>query len=474
MIPTSRSLLICCLIFAAFPAVGGIRLLAAEDDQKASTRVSYYKEIRPIFQRSCQGCHQPAKASGKFVITSYAAIRQGGGSEEPVVVPGNPQESLLFQEITPQDGEPPSMPKGKDPLSTASIERIRRWIAQGAKDDTPKSANAPLVTMENPPRYRSPPVLTSIDYSPDGTLLAVSGYHEVLLHESDGSGLVARLVGLSERIESAVFSLDGKYLAVAGGSPGRTGEVQIWDVAKRKLRLSVPVTHDTVYGASWSRDGKLIAFGCSDNTLRAIDAKTGKQVMYQGAHSDWVLDTAFSVDNSHLVSVSRDRSLKLVEVKTERFVDNITSITPGALLGGLIAVDCHPERDELLVGGADGAPKIYRMHREKKRELGDDFNLLRKFDSMPGRIFDAEFNRDGTRIAVGSSFNGTGEVRVYAYEEKDSKMLWKLEIPAPVYAVTFSPDGKTVAAGGFDGTVRLISVEGGKQIKRFLPIPLQL
>ena len=65
--------------------------------------------------------------------------------------------------------------------------------------------------------------------------------------------------------------------------------------------------------------------------MRAVDTKTGKQVFYQGAHSDWALDTVFSIDDSHLVSVSRDRTAKLTEVKTERFVDNITSFSPGAL-----------------------------------------------------------------------------------------------------------------------------------------------
>ncbi len=58
-------------------------------------------------------------------------------------------------------------------------------------------------------------------------------------------------------------------------------------------------------------------------------------MLYQGAHSDWVLDTVFSKDGTYLISVSRDRSMKLVEVATQRFVDNITSITPGALKGGL-------------------------------------------------------------------------------------------------------------------------------------------
>src|SRR5258708_18235778 len=146
----------------------------------------------------------------------------------------------------------------------------------------------------------------------------------------DGTGLVGRLVGMSERIESVAFSPDGKWLAATGGDPSRFGELQIWDVAKRSLKLSVPITFDTVFGVSWSPDGSKLAFGCADNTLRAVDAQTGKQVLFQGAHGDWVLDTVFSVDGSHLISVSRDRSMKLTEVGTQRFVDNITSITPGA------------------------------------------------------------------------------------------------------------------------------------------------
>ena len=101
-------------------------------------------------------------------------------------------------------------------------------------------------TADNPPVYTRPPVITSLDYAPNGKLLAISGFHEVLLHHADGSGLVARLVGLSERIESVRFSPDGKLLAVTGGLPARMGEVQIWDVEKKKLNLSVPVTYDTV------------------------------------------------------------------------------------------------------------------------------------------------------------------------------------------------------------------------------------
>ena len=205
------------------------------------------------------------------------------------------------------------------------------------------------------------------------------GFHEVLLWKADGSELVGRLVGLSERVESLAFSPDGKKLAVTGGRPARMGEVQVWDVAKRKLALSVPVTYDTVYGVSWSPDGTKIAFGCADNTVRAIDAKTGEQVLFSGSHNDWALDTVFSADGSHLMSVGRDMAAKLTEVATQRFVDNITSITPGALKGGLSAVARHPKRDEIVIGGSDGEPKLYRVFRQTVRVIGDDSNLIREF-----------------------------------------------------------------------------------------------
>jgi WD40 repeat protein/mono/diheme cytochrome c family protein len=447
----------------------GSLAFAADAPPEPPAKVSYFREIRTIFQDRCQGCHQPAKKGGNFLMTSVADMQKGGDSGEPAFKAGKPFESFLMTQVMALDGKRPTMPKDGEPLHKLQLDLIAKWISEGAVDDTPPSTQA-KVDMDHPPIYAGAPVVTSLDYSPDNTLLAVSGYHEVLIHKADGSGLVSRLVGLSERIESAVFSPDGKLLAVTGGSPGRFGEVQIWDVAAKQLKLSVLVTFDTVYGASWSSDGKKVAFGCADNTVRAIDAATGKQVLYQGAHSDWVLDTIFSTDDSHLISVSRDRSTKLTEVATERFVDNITSITPGALKGGLITVDRHPKKDQILIGGADGVPKIYQTYRTQDRKIGDDFNLIRSFGGLPGRIFDAAYNGDGTRIVVGSSNDGTGEVRVY--NEADGKLISTFaEQKTAVYAVAYRNDGKQVAVGGFDGTVRLFDPETGKLIKEFVPVP---
>src|SRR4029077_5404544 len=102
-----------------------------------------------------------------------------------------------------------------------------------------------------------------------------------------------------------------------------------WDVARRELALSVPVTYDTVYGVSWSPDGTKIAFGCTDNTVRAIDAKTGEQVLFMGSHNDWVLNTVFSADGSHLISLGRDMAAKLTEASHPRVHTKHTPNTPG-------------------------------------------------------------------------------------------------------------------------------------------------
>ena len=396
-------------------------LLAADEPQKdkagagSSLKVSYDKQIRPIFQAQCQGCHQPAKAGGGYVMTAFDRLLKGGESDDRAIVPGKPAESHLIEQITPDKDGKAEMPQNKPPLSAGEIELITRWIAQGASDDTPRNAQA-RYDMDHPPEYTRLPVIPALAFSPDGSLLAVAGFHEVLLWKADGSELVGRLVGLSERVESLAFSPDGKKLAVTGGRPARMGEVQVWDVAKRKLALSVPVTYDTVYGVSWSPDGTKIAFGCADNTVRAIDAKTGEQVLFSGSHNDWALDTVFSADGSHLMSVGRDMAAKLTEVATQRFVDNITSITPGALKGGLEcrrpAPQARRDRDRRLGRRAQALSGVSSDGPRDRRRL----QLDPRVPPLPGRIYSVAISNDGKRIAAGSSLDGKGEVSVYGYE----------------------------------------------------------
>lgn len=466
------------------------------DDAKPVTAISYDKQIRPILQAHCQGCHQPAKAKSAYVMTSFQQLLKGGESGDAAIVPHHPEKSRLMGDITPVNGKAKMPPDGRAPLSDSEVDLIKRWIAEGAKNDA-TLLHKPY-SIDNPPVYTRPPVVSAIDYSPDGKYLAVAGFNEVLLYSADMTKLEARLIGLAERIQSLRFSPNSEYLAVAGGLPARQGEVQVWKMADKKLVLSASFGYDTLYGVSWSPDGSKIAFGCADNNVRAIDAKTGQQVLQQGSHSDWPLDTAFNPKGTHVVSVSRDMTVKLTEVATQRFIDNVTSITPGALRGGVNSVVSHPTRDEIVVGGADGKPKVYRIFRNVDRKIGDDSNLIRALPGMPGRVNAVAISRDGKRIAAVSSLDMVGTLQIYA-NESDTDMPEELKkIMAKVaktqtaaekkkiddfraegvkliaqattdksalFTVAFHPDGKSVAVTGADGQLRLYETNTGKILK---------
>ncbi len=495
------------LLLQAFaPLTTTAVLMGADLARAAEVPVSFYKEVRPVFEAACHGCHQPAKAKGDYIMTEFAQLI-AGADQTAAVVPGNPEASPLVKLITPAANGEAEMPQKQPALHPLQIALVRRWIAEGARDDTPPDAGIKY-SAAKPPVYGAPPVVNSLDWSPDGKWIAVAGHHEVLLHGADGTGVAARLIGMSERIESVAFSPDGQWLAVAAGNPGRRGEIQIWETGSHRLKLSYPVTFDTVYGVSWSPDGRFLAFGCGDhgdNSVRALEVSTAREILSNSAHGDWALGTAWSVDGTFLVSAGRDMAAKLTEVASQRFIDNITSITPGALRGGLHALARHPGRDEALVGGADGIPQIYRLQRLTKRVIGDNANLIRRYPALPGRLFGLAWRPDGKAFAAVASNGSNGLMRTMAaeydpalpedikaivekvadsqspderkkledYVTADTKILTELSFPDDrLFAVDWNPDGSRLAVAGSKGTVHLLDAATGAKIHSFPVAPV--
>jgi WD40 repeat protein len=109
------------------------------------------------------------------------------------------------------------------------------------------------------------------------------------------------------------------------------------------------------------------------------------------------------------------------------------------------------------------------MHREQKREIGDDANKIREYEKMPGRIATVAFNNDGTKFASVSSLDGKGEVRVYDVTS-GAKIVCE-KVTGPVYAVAWHPAGKLIASAGFDGVVWLHDPSSGKLVSSFVVLP---
>lgn len=88
--------------------------------------VSFALDIQPILTQDCIICHGGA---GGLSVDTYAGLMAGGNSG-PVVVAGDPDQSLLIRRL--EGTLPPTMPLNAPPLTAPEIDRAKQWILEGA------------------------------------------------------------------------------------------------------------------------------------------------------------------------------------------------------------------------------------------------------------------------------------------------------------------------------------------------------
>lgn len=400
------------------------------------------------------------KAKGGLDLTTHAAALKGG-KHGPDIRPRDPKGSRLIEEIS---GTEPAMPEEGDPLTSSEVALVTRWIAEGALDDTPEGGI--VHRLSSPPEYRALPAIAALAWSPDGKILAVAGWHEVVLHQGNGAGISARLLGDSPRIEALAFSPDGAELAVAGGAPSDYGEVQIWSLDSRALARSIRTTGDTVFGVSWSPEGRRVAIGCTDKMVRVFTVADGVEIMKCDNHIDWVFGTAWSHDGAKLVTASRDRALKLIDVSTGRLIDDVNRQGDP-----LVSLARHPREDLVVCGTEKGEARVYRMEpRGGRLAEGDDKEngFLRSLERLPGALQALAWSGDGALIAAGSA---GGEVRIFNAADGRRKTVPKWTW-GPVFALSFQPSSQVLAVAGYDGKVRLFDANNGNMLREFDSVPL--
>lgn len=101
-----------------------------------SAAIDFDRDIRPILERSCTGCHSGEKAKGSFHLSTRDTALKGGQSGEAAIIPGKPDASMLLRFVQDQTEDlemPPLDKRAKYPaLTKDEIEKLITWIAGGA------------------------------------------------------------------------------------------------------------------------------------------------------------------------------------------------------------------------------------------------------------------------------------------------------------------------------------------------------
>ena len=417
--------------------------------------VSFRQKIAPILVNNCLACHGPKKAEGGYRVDTFERSLAAGESGTAGFAAKNLMGSEAFQRIISTDKDV-RMPLEGDPIPADQVALLKQWIEEGAAFDgpDPKAALAtiipPPVHPEPPAAYPQPTPVTALAFSPDGTQLVAGGYHELTIWNPADGQLVRRIKNVGQRTYALSFSPDGKLLAVAGGAPGRLGEVRLVEFASGNIVNVVGTTSDVVLDASFSPAGDRLAVAAADGLIRVYEVATGKEQLTISSHSDWVQAVAWSPDGSKLASASRDKTAKVFDAKTGELT--VTYSTHAQPVKG---VAFHPDGAEVFSAGADR-----KIHRWKAADAA--------------KVAEIGFGDEVFKLPMGGGFlfATSADKTVRQFDAKTHAQVrqypghtdWAL-------SAAYHDGTKRLAAGGFNGEVRVWNTADGAAVTQFVAAP---
>ena len=415
--------------------------------------VSFIRDIAPILQRHCVACHGEDKAEGEWRADSLAALTQAGASGANSFLAGNRATSEAFVRITSTDADL-RMPLDGEPLSSLDIDAIARWIDAGLPFDG-ISADTLLIDEIPPPihpaapsTYATLPPVTALAFTPSGDLL-VGGWREILVVDPLSGGARSRIGNLPEHSSRIALHPAGDRFAVAGGVPGRLGEVRLVTLAGDLLRVLAPGA-DVIHDVAWSADGSRIAVASSDATVRIFDAESGSLVRSIAGHRDWVLAVAWSPDGSRIATGSRDRTAKVFDAATGTLV-----ATYGRHDAPVRGVLFAPAGEEML--SVSDAQKWDRWKIAEAAHLRDTH--------LGGEVFQL--------VAAGEFFaapSANGKVHLFKLQDGEKVREYDPGTGRRLISVAASVPADLVAAGTQDGRVVVWKLSTAERLAEF---PLQ-
>ncbi|MBT2901718.1 WD40 repeat domain-containing protein [Streptomyces sp. McG3] len=328
-------------------------------------------------------------------------------------------------------------------------------------------------------------IVRQVAWSPDGRYVAASSKDCVVRVWEAGTGILAQdLEGHRNDVWGVTWSPDSTRLA----SASHDQTARVWDLAAGTTTVVLEGHTDFVEGVAWSPDGLSIATGSGDHTARIWDAGTGALRLLLRGHTDYVWNLAWSPDGSALASASSDHTVRLVSAHDAKVLvvlrghsDTVwgvtwspsgtqlaTSSTDGSAIvwdlrprgAEVVAVDGHRgpvnqaswSADELRIATACDDATVRHWSSRDGAPAGEPL----RFDDRVWSVAWSPIPRDG-RLALSTN---DGLFRIL--DEAGSVLVE--QTGEVVESCAWSPDGRRIATGGHDSTVRVREADTGTEL----------
>ncbi|MEP3478164.1 MAG: c-type cytochrome domain-containing protein [Fuerstiella sp.] len=440
--------------------------IAATNVVSADDKVNFEDHVKPIFRAKCFSCHNTNKKTADLDLSNYTAMMQGGGSGE-VIEPGSADDSYLFM-VMNHDTEP-VMPPNADRLPDATLDTVRKWIDQGAPENSSSKVSLPkkpkvslsvdvsagarpegapplpdVLNLEPVVHTSATTAVSAIATSPWAKLVAVAGQKQVILYHSETLAALGVLPFPEGQARVLKFSRNGALLLAGGGQGAARGLAVVWDIKSGKRMMEVGDELDEVLAADISADQTLVAVGGPQKVVRVYRTDTGELAYEITKHTDWIYNLEFSPDGVLLATGDRNGGLHVWEALTGReyltLKDHKKAIT---------ALSFRIDGNILASASEDNTVKLWEMEEGK---------AIKSWNAHGGGVLSMEFCRDGRVVS-------SGRDRVAKIWDQNGKQLRAFPaLKDLAVQVSHCDEVDRVIAGDWTGAVRVWNAADGKQL----------